>query len=77
MPLPGAVSSVLARIISLAGQVAFRQTVFVEVDILTEMKRRQAAMEESRVKGKSRKSKADSSKVKCSKCGVYRNVKRC
>ncbi|XP_035829509.1 condensin complex subunit 1, partial [Aplysia californica] len=65
-PLSGAVSSVLARVLSLAGQVAFRQTVYLEVDVLTEMKRRQAAMEEGRQKGGAarRKSKgSDSSKV--------------
>ncbi|GFR65797.1 condensin complex subunit 1 [Elysia marginata] len=34
-------SFVLARVLSVAGQVAFRQTVFMEEDVLKEMKRRQ------------------------------------
>jgi len=54
-PPPPAVSIVLARILSLAGQVAFRQTVFLEVDVLNEMKRREAVVADME-KGKSRKS---------------------
>ena len=57
-PLSRLASSVLARILSLAGQVAFRQTVYLEVDVLNEMKRRQAVMEEGKETGKKRKSKA-------------------
>ncbi|KAH9513584.1 Condensin complex subunit 1 [Bulinus truncatus] len=42
------VSCVLARVLSVAGQVAFRQTVFMEVDVLTEMKRLMALKEENK-----------------------------
>lgn len=45
---------VLTRVLSLAGQVAFRQAVFMEVDVLTEMKRRQAVTEDRKTGGQKR-----------------------
>ncbi|GFO08346.1 hypothetical protein PoB_003485100 [Plakobranchus ocellatus] len=56
------VSYVLARVLSVAGQVAFRQTVFMEEDILTEIKRRQTVAEENKKAGAV--SKANSSRRK-------------
>ena len=63
-PPPPAVSIVLARILSLAGQVAFRQTVFLEVDVLNEMKRREAVVADME-KGKSRKSSSTKVEAFC------------
>ncbi|CAG5117955.1 unnamed protein product [Candidula unifasciata] len=50
------VTCVLTRVLSFAGQVAFSQAVYMEVDVLTELKRRQAVSEESS-RGGRRKSK--------------------
>ena len=44
-------SFILARVLSIAGQVAFRQTVFMEEDVLVEMKRRQTVAGEKRNAG--------------------------
>ncbi|BFZ23473.1 hypothetical protein BsWGS_26512 [Bradybaena similaris] len=50
------VTCVLTRVLSVAGQVAFSQAVYMEVDIVAELKRRQAVSEESKT-GSRRKSK--------------------
>uniref|UniRef100_A0A2C9L9R3 Uncharacterized protein n=1 Tax=Biomphalaria glabrata TaxID=6526 RepID=A0A2C9L9R3_BIOGL len=56
------VSCVMARVLFAAGEVAFRQMVFMEVDVLTEMKRRQALNEENK-KGRRKSKGTDISKV--------------
>lgn len=52
----------MARVLFAAGEVAFRQMVFMEVDVLTEMKRRQALNEENK-KGRRKSKGTDISKV--------------
>ncbi|KAK6964823.1 condensin complex subunit 1 [Biomphalaria glabrata] len=56
------VSCVMARVLFAAGEVAFRQMVFMEVDVLTEMKRRQALNEENK-KGRRKSKGTDISKA--------------
>lgn len=57
------VTCVLTRVLSLAGQVAFSQAVYMEVDVLAELKRRQAVSEESKAGGRRKSKVAANSKV--------------